>query len=240
VTTVLASAGAIPLRHALRALASESDFFRAPHAAIARLRPRVDAERRHIAQDIKIGGSLDERPRSWARLADGAVIGMSHLARVCVDAGARCAVAPFALMAVGKYGARCCDPDAILEVQHLLPENQESWERNAQIVAFIRKGLAGLGLEYQGAVGTAVECARAAGCDPMAAARFATTRLLSGQYALHAGFVSMLRRAKTPRLLSIPTHPKPPQCRSQHGGAIAPALDMTKSSAPTRWSTGVE
>jgi hypothetical protein len=38
-----ASASPAPLRHALRALASEPDFFRAPREAIARLRPRVDA-----------------------------------------------------------------------------------------------------------------------------------------------------------------------------------------------------
>jgi hypothetical protein len=157
-------AGARPasLRHALRALASEPDFFQAPHEAIARLRPRVDAERRRLAQDAKIGGSLDQRRRSWTRLADGTAIGLSYLARLCIDAGARSAVAPFALMAIGKYGARRCDADTILEVQCLLPENQESWERNGRIFAFFCIGLAELGFEYHGTVGTALECARAA------------------------------------------------------------------------------
>jgi hypothetical protein len=83
-----------PLRHALRALASKPDFFRAaPHEAIARLRPQVNRERRRLGQDLTIGGSRDERLRSWTRLADGAVIGLSHLARVCVDAATRSAVA---------------------------------------------------------------------------------------------------------------------------------------------------
>ena len=107
-------AGAAPLRHALRALASEPDFFRAPHQAIARLRPRIYAEHRRLAQVTKIHGSLDERLRSWTRLADGAIIGLSHLARLSVDVEARSAVAPFAVMAVGKYGARCCGPETIL------------------------------------------------------------------------------------------------------------------------------
>jgi hypothetical protein len=84
-------AGGPPLRHALRALASEPDFLLAPHHVIARLRPRVYAEERRIAQRSKIWGSLDERLRSWTRLADGAIIGLSHLARLSVDAqGALC------------------------------------------------------------------------------------------------------------------------------------------------------
>ena len=105
--------GAAPLRHALRALASEPDFFRAPQA-IARLRPRFYAEHRRLVQVTKIRGSLDERLRSRTRLADGAIIGLSHLARLSVHVEARSAVAPFAVMAVGKYGARRCGPETIL------------------------------------------------------------------------------------------------------------------------------
>lgn len=188
-----AGASPAPLRHALRALASDPGFFRAPHETIAQLRPRVDAARRRVAENLEIGASLDERSRSWTRLADGVVIGLSHLARVCADATARSAVAPFTLMAVGSYGARCCDADTLLEAQYLLPDNLETWERSGQIVAFMRTGLAELGFAYQVAVGTAVECACAARCDADAAARFATARFLGGQYALHAGFVSMRR-----------------------------------------------
>ena len=107
--------GAAPLRHALRALASEPGFFRTPHRAIARLRPRIDTERRLL--DLEVDGPFDERPHSMTRLADGAVVGLSHLARLCVDADARSAVAPFAAIAVGNYGAGCCDRDSILELQ---------------------------------------------------------------------------------------------------------------------------
>jgi UTP:GlnB (protein PII) uridylyltransferase len=194
------------LRYVLRALASEPGFFQTPHEAIARLRPQVDAERRRLTHDFEIEGSSDERQRDWTRLADGAVIGLSYLARLCVNAGTRSAVAPFALMAVGKYGARGCDADITLEVQYLLSENQESWERSGQIFAFICRGLAELGFEYQGTVGTAVECARTARCDAVAAARFATARFLSGQYGLHAGFVAMCR-AVAPRAPSMPAGP---------------------------------
>jgi UTP:GlnB (protein PII) uridylyltransferase len=190
-------AGAAPLRHALRALASEPDFFRAPHQAIARLRPRIYAEHRRLAQVTKIHGSLDERLRSWTRLADGAIIGLSHLARLSVDVEARSAVAPFAVMAVGEYGARRCGPETILELQYLLPEDQRSWERSGRIVAFIRIGLTELGLaHYRDAVGTAVACASVARGDPVAAARFATARFLSGQYGLYAGFAGVLMHAK--------------------------------------------
>jgi hypothetical protein len=194
--TDAALAGAAPLRHALRALASEPGFLRAPHDAIARLRTQVYAAHRCLAQDFKSGGSLDERLRSWTRLADGAVIGLSYLARLSVDAEARSAVAPFAVLAVGEYGARRCDPESVFELQYLLPEDQKSWERSGRIVAFIRIGLTELGLaHYRDAVGTAVACASVARGDPVAAARFATARFLSGQYGLYAGFAGVLMHA---------------------------------------------
>jgi hypothetical protein len=194
------SAGATPLRHALRALASEPDFFRAPHTAIARLRPRIDAERTRLAQHL----SVDERLRRWTRLADGAVVGLSHLARLCVDAEARSAVAPFAVMAVGTYGAGCCDIDSILELQYLLPEDQRSWERTGRIVAFMSKGLAELGLaHHRDAVGTTVECAWVARGDPSASARLAAKRFLSGQFGLYAQFAALLAGARRGRVLSL-------------------------------------
>jgi hypothetical protein len=186
--TDAALAGAAPLRHVLRALASEPGFLRAPHDAIARLRTQVYAARRRLAQDFRSGGSLDGRLRSWTRLADGAVVGLSYLARLSVDAEARSAVAPFAVLAVGEYGACCCDPDSVFELQYVLPEDQKSWERCGRIVAFIRIGLTELGLaHYRDAMGTAVACARVARGDPVAAARFAKARFLSGQYGLFAG-----------------------------------------------------
>jgi UTP:GlnB (protein PII) uridylyltransferase len=226
-------AGAAPLRPALRALASEPDFFRAPHQAIARLRPRIYAEHRRLAQVTKIHGSLDERLRSWTRLADGAIIGLSHLARLSVDVEARSAVAPFAVTAVGEYGARRCGPESILELQYLLPEDQRSWERSGRIVAFIRIGLAELGIQHhRDAVGTAVECACVARGDPTAAARFATARFLSGQYGLYAGFAGILGGARRWHVLSTPTRPA-----RTYAAPARPAfedradLDVTKSSA---------
>jgi hypothetical protein len=204
--TDAAFVGAGPLRHALRALASEPDFLRAPHEAIARLRPQVYAARRRVAQDFESGGPLDEQLRCWTRLADGAVIGLSYLARMSVDVEAPSVVAPFAVMAVGEYGARHCGPDSIFELQYVLPEDQRSWERSHRIVAFIRIGLTELGLtDYRDAVGTANACACVARADPTAAARFATARFLTGQYGLYAGFAGGAGRVATyPTLCSSP------------------------------------
>jgi hypothetical protein len=185
-------ASTAPLRYALRALASEPDFLAAPHQVIARLRPRVDAEKRRLAQGRDMPGSPDERLRNWARLVDGAISGLTYLARVSVDADARTVIAPFAVMAVGQYGARRCEPEGTLELQHLLPDDQGSRERSRRIVAFIQIGLAEFGLQHRDAMSTVIECARAAHGDPAAAARLATARFLGGQYALYAGFAGRL------------------------------------------------
>jgi hypothetical protein len=195
-----ASAGATPLRHALRALASEPDFFRAPHTAIARLRPRIDAERTRLAWHL----SLEERLCCWTRLADGTVVGLSHLARLCVDAEARSAVAPLAAIAVGNYGAGRCDRDSSLELQYLLPEDRQSRERGGRIVEFMRRGLAELGLAHRDAVGTAVECAWVARGNRATAAQFAAKRFLSGQFGLYAQFAALLGGPRRGRVLSLP------------------------------------
>jgi UTP:GlnB (protein PII) uridylyltransferase len=185
-------ASTAPLRYALRALASEPDFLAAPHQVIARLRPRVDAEKRRLAQGRDMPGSPDERLRNWARLVDGAISGLTYLARVSVDADARTVVAPFAVMAVGQYGARRCEPESTFELQYLLPDDQGSRERSGQIVAFMQIGLAEFGLRHRDAMSTVVECARAAHGDPAAAARLATARFLGGQYTLYVGFADRL------------------------------------------------
>jgi hypothetical protein len=135
------------------------------------------------------------------------VVGLSHLARLCVDAEARSAVAPFAAIAVGSYGAGFCDRDSILELQYLLPEDPDSRERGGRIVAFIRKGLAELGLAHRDAVGTAVDCAWVARGDAAAAARFAARRFLSGQFGLYAQFAALLAGPRRGRVLSLPSAP---------------------------------
>jgi hypothetical protein len=200
-------ASTAPLRYALRALASEPDFLAAPHQVIARLRPRVDAEKRRLAQGREMRGSLDERLCNWARLVDSAIIGLIHLARVSVDADARTVVAPFAVMAVGQYGARRCEPESTFELQYLLPDDQGSRERSGQIVASMQIGLAEFGLRHRDAMSTVVECARAAHGDPAAAERFATVRFLGGQYALYAGFAGTLGGPRHGRTPAIPMHP---------------------------------
>jgi hypothetical protein len=198
----------VPLRHALRALASKPDFYREPHYEIAQLRPQVDSERRRLALDLKTSGYREQQLRSWTRLADGVVIGLSHLARLCVGAPARSAIAPFALVAIGKYGARCCDLDVSLELQCLVPEDEESQVRSGRILAFVQAGLTELGLQHsQGAQATAHECARAVQSDPMVAARLATTRFLSGQYGLYLGFARILAGYDLPRVFDASAFP---------------------------------
>jgi len=108
---------------------------------------------------------------------DGAISGLTYLARVSVDADARTVVAPFAVMAVGQYGTRRCEPEGTLELQYLLPDDQGSRERSRRIVAFIQIGLAEFGLQHRDAMSTVIECARAAHGDPAAAARLATGAL---------------------------------------------------------------
>ena len=100
-------------------------------------------------------------------------------------------IAPFALAAVGDYGARRCGPNDDLELLFLLPDDPESQDRAGAVVTFMDAGLNALALRHQDVIGTAPECARMARLSAAAAARFATAHFLTGQYGLYA---SLLRR----------------------------------------------
>jgi hypothetical protein len=187
--------GTVPLRHVLQALVGEPHFIRAPHQAIAEIRPRVEAERKWIARNPQASRPVGPEQDGWMRVADGAVVGLFFLARMSVDPCAHSAVAPLAVMAVGDFGARRCGPDACLELHYLAPRDQESWERSSRIIAFLRGGLVALGLRFRDSMSSVSEAACLVRAHSALATRLATKRFLRGQYALYAEFSELTDRS---------------------------------------------
>jgi len=110
------------IRHALRALASESGpgegFCR-----VRRFRPLVAQAHDILRERFESGGSAEEYLRGRARLADSVVIGLLHIASISSGIRYRSMVAPLAAIAAGGYGRRELAPGSDLDLLFLLPES---------------------------------------------------------------------------------------------------------------------
>ena len=113
------------IRHALRALASESG----PGEGLNRarlLRPLVAQAHDMLRERFESGGSAEAYLRDRARLADSIVIGLLHIASVSCGIRDGSMVAPLAAIAAGGYGRRELAPGSDLDLLFLLPESSSS------------------------------------------------------------------------------------------------------------------
>jgi [protein-PII] uridylyltransferase len=110
------------IRHALRALATES----VPGEGLNRvrlLRPLVAQAHDILRERFESGGSAEEYLRGRARLADSVVIGLLHIASISSGMRNGSMVAPLAAIAAGGYGRRELAPGSDLDLLFLLPES---------------------------------------------------------------------------------------------------------------------
>ena len=113
------------IRHALRALASESG----PGEGLNRvrlLRPLVAQAHDILRERFESGGSAEAYLRDRARLADSVVIGLLHIASISSGMRNGSMVAPLAAIAAGGYGRRELAPGSDLDLLFLLPESSSS------------------------------------------------------------------------------------------------------------------
>jgi [protein-PII] uridylyltransferase len=110
------------IRHALRALASESGPGEGLNR-VRRLRPMMAQAHDILRERLESGGSAEEYLRGRARLADSVVIGLLHIASISSGIRYRSMVAPLAAIAAGGYGRRELAPGSDLDLLFLLPES---------------------------------------------------------------------------------------------------------------------
>ena len=113
------------IRHALRALASESGNGEGLNQ-VRRLRPLVAQAHDILRERLESGGSAEEYLRGRARLADSVVIGLLHVASISSGMRHGSMVAPLAAIAAGGYGRRELAPGSDLDLLFLLPESSSS------------------------------------------------------------------------------------------------------------------
>jgi [protein-PII] uridylyltransferase len=113
------------IRHALRALASESGSGEGLNR-VRRLQPMVAQAHDILRERFESGGSAEEYLRGRARLADSVVIGLLHVASISSGMRNGSMVAPLAAIAAGGYGRRELAPGSDLDLLFLLPEGSSS------------------------------------------------------------------------------------------------------------------
>jgi [protein-PII] uridylyltransferase len=90
------------------------------------LRPLVAQAHDILRERFESGGSAEEYLRGRARLADGVVIGLLHIASISSGIRHGSMVAPLAAIAAGGYGRRELAPGSDLDLLFLLPASSSS------------------------------------------------------------------------------------------------------------------
>jgi [protein-PII] uridylyltransferase len=182
-TTVIA-----PIRHKLRAIASESGPGKALNA-VKLLRPLMAQAHDILRERFEAGGSAEDYLCDRAKLADSAVVGLLHIASISNGIRNRSMVAPLAAIAVGGYGRKELAPGSDLDLLFLLPESSRASaggvpSATKACISAVVAGLWDLGFALDHAARSASECLELAKDDVTVLSGLVDRRFVWGGFGL--------------------------------------------------------
>jgi [protein-PII] uridylyltransferase len=183
------------IRHALRALACETDR-RAGLRDVKLLRPLVVQAHKALGERLEAGDSVEDYLRGRARLADSAVLGLLHIASASTGMRGDSMIAPLAAVAVGGYGRRELAPGSDLDLLFLLPEGTQSGSAGATAacVNTVVAGLWDLGFVLDHAARSSRDSLDLAQSEPAVLASLLDRRFLWGGFGLFTALDADLAR----------------------------------------------
>jgi [protein-PII] uridylyltransferase len=182
------------VRHVLRAIASDPREALDRERWLARARPLVDRSHAMLRARFEDHGSVEGFLRGRTRLADGAVVGLLHLARAVVRSDhVVTAIAPVTIVAVGGYGRRELAPASDLDLLFLL-DDAAGRTHAERLIGFVLAGLWDLGFEVGHASRTLAACEELATVEPTVLASLLDARFLAGSFGLYGRLDSTVRR----------------------------------------------
>ena len=179
------------LRRLLRMIVTEPTEMRAPRQAIRQLRPFADRARLAL-QAISQAGIEDMR--GHARLVDGAVAGLCHVARFCADDFGDSMVPLFAAAGVELRGASQSDA-TVLALLFVVPENAAARQHADRMIAFVVSGLCDLGFALKHASCTPHSAPALVDLFPDPALTLSDIHFVWGCFSLYADFARRLPAA---------------------------------------------
>jgi hypothetical protein len=171
-----------PPPHVLRALATEPGIAGTWRGRLAALRPAFD-----VAFD-GIRGTDAASARS--RFVDNTIVGLVHLARICVatrgdaESGRLSMMAPIAVVAIGSYGRRALTADGGIELVCLLPAPTRIHRFADAVCRQLLLAMQELGFEANAIVGTPREVGMILRLVPSIRSRCRSRRLVWGSDSL--------------------------------------------------------
>jgi [protein-PII] uridylyltransferase len=181
-----AAPSADSVRHALRAIASDPAEALDRRRWLARVRALVDRSQDMLRAGFEADGYAAAFLRGRARIADGAVIGLLHLARAVVRSDkVVTAIPPVTVLAVGGYGRRELAPASDLDLLFLLGDPAATGDHAERLIGFVLTGLWDLGFEVGHTSRTVAECQELARAEPKVLASLLDARFLAGSFSLY-------------------------------------------------------
>jgi len=197
------------VRAALRTIASARPNPATLALELRRVRAQLDRERARLRGRLADGASADEIAQAEARLLDGTLIGLCHLARRLLLRPAGM-VPPLAVLALGDYGPRQLAPGVSAELLLLVAADPLRRDQGLAMAQFVACALAGLGWQASVAKRTVRGCFCETHLDPAIAADLAAARLLWGCHGLFAELRAKLGQARrhdpAPAIRRLPQH----------------------------------
>jgi hypothetical protein len=178
-------------RHRLRALAAGPPAAWQEGAWCAQVRPLVAEAQAALEHRLAGGGSLVEYHHARARLADGLVIGLLHLASVAVGLRDEIIVPPLTACALGRYAANELGAHEAMRLLFLLVPGADP-RRSQATSAFAVEGLRKLGFAVEHAAYTPAAAVAMAHRDRDLQALLRVRRYLWGCFGLEATLDRML------------------------------------------------
>jgi [protein-PII] uridylyltransferase len=183
------------VRHVLRSIASEPATLPRRRRWRERARRLVDREHATLRARFEADGLVEPFLRGRTRLADGAVIGLLHLARAEIrPRGPESMIAPLTILALGGYGRRELAPGSDLDLLFLLAPAAGERTHAERLIGFVLAGLWDLGFEVGHATRSAAECRGLAASEPTVLASLLDARFLAGCFSLHGLLDAELKR----------------------------------------------
>ncbi|MGH6919903.1 MAG: hypothetical protein ACREJ0_19625 [Geminicoccaceae bacterium] len=190
-----AARGGTPVRDALCALASARPDPAARALGLRRVRALLDRERGLLRRRLANGAPAGEIAEAEARLLDGTVIGLCHLARL-PDQGSAVMVPPLAVIARGDYGRRKLAPGASADLLFLVGADPVRLGQGLAITQLMARELAVLGWHVASAKRTVRGCLAETHLDPRVASDLWSARLVWGCHDLFAELGTGIQHAR--------------------------------------------
>jgi len=182
-------ASPISIRGLFRAEAASIARSTSPCEEFRRLRGIIARAHEGAAAALAAGGAVEDYEQARARLADGVLAGVLHIARCKVFEHSHGSALPLAAIAIGGYGRRQLAPASDLDVLFVLPNRNGDRSCAEMMLTFAIPAIWDLGLRLDHFLMSEAECRELLNRDLKMRSSYLDARLVWGCPALHNSFL---------------------------------------------------